>query len=175
MQSNGAVSDEVQTQLMVLAIHEVARAIAAQPPALLSTGVKPAGGKPAASKGKKDEPKPVQVCVLAYTLSMPCAVLQYRCTCCTCILLLHGNTVGGLHVGVRDLQGYVMDGYPSSVRQAELLEGALTGLDLTAERAFIASASRLAPPRPATLPDLNRPLTSGLVNCLANSSMPPGT
>ncbi|KAL0048541.1 hypothetical protein WJX82_005372 [Trebouxia sp. C0006] len=118
LQSNGAVSDEVQTQLMVLAIHEVARAIAAQPPALLSTGVKPAGGKPAASKGKKDEPKPVQ--------------------------------------------GYVMDGYPSSVRQAELLEGALTGLDLTAERAFIASASRLAPPRPATLPDLNRPLTSGL-------------
>ena len=64
MQSNGTVSDEVQTQLMVLAIHEVARAIAAQPPAPLSTGVKPAGGKPAASKGKKDEPKPVQVVCL---------------------------------------------------------------------------------------------------------------
>ena len=62
MQSNGAVSDEVQTQLMVLAIHEVATAIAAQPPAPLSTGGKPAGGKPAASKGKKDDPKPVQVC-----------------------------------------------------------------------------------------------------------------
>ena len=51
MQSNGVVSDEVQTQLMVLAMNEVARAIAAQPPAPMSTGVKPAGGKPAASKG----------------------------------------------------------------------------------------------------------------------------
>lgn len=100
LQSNDAVSDEVQTQLMGLAIREVARAIAAQPPAPLSTGVKPAGGKPAASKGKKDEPKPVQVCVLAYTLTMPCAVLHYRCTCCTCIFLLHGKTVGGVHVGI---------------------------------------------------------------------------
>ena len=54
-----------------------------------------------------------------------------------------------------------MDNYPSNVRQAELLEGALTGLDLAAERALIASASRLAPPRPATLPDLHRPLSSG--------------
>lgn len=62
-----------------------------------------------------------------------------------------------------DVQGYVMDGYPSNVRQAELLEGALTGLDLAAERALIASASRLAPPRPATLPDLHRPLSSGSI------------
>lgn len=54
-----------------------------------------------------------------------------------------------------------MDGYPSSAHQAELLEGALTGLDLPAERALIASASRLAPPPPSTLPDLNRPLASG--------------
>ena len=102
--------------------------------------------------------------VLDYTVPMPCAVLQYRCTCCGCILLLHGKTVGGLQVGACDVQGYVMDGYPSNVRQAELLEGALTGLDLTAERVLIASASRLAPPRPATLPDLNRPLVSGLGN-----------
>lgn len=63
---------------------------------------------------------------------------------------------------VNGVQGYVMDGYPSNMRQAELLEGALTGLDLAAERALIASASRLAPPRPATLPDLNRSLPSGL-------------
>ncbi len=54
-----------------------------------------------------------------------------------------------------------MDGYPSNARQAELLEGALTGLDLAAEHALIASASRLAPPRPATLPDLTRALPSG--------------
>ena len=54
-----------------------------------------------------------------------------------------------------------MDGYPSNAHQAELLEGALTGLDLAAERALIASASRLAPPPPSTLPDLNRPLPSG--------------
>ena len=54
-----------------------------------------------------------------------------------------------------------MDGYPSNARQAELLETALTGLDLAAERALIASASLLAPPPPSTLPDLNRPLPSG--------------
>lgn len=103
--------------------------------------------------------------VLDYTSNLSCAVLHLFSTCCTCIFLLHGKTVDGLQVGACDVQGYVMDGYPSSVRQAELLEGALTGLDLTAERTTIASASRLAPPRPATLPDLNRPLTSGLVNC----------
>ena len=54
-----------------------------------------------------------------------------------------------------------MDGYPSNAHQAELLETALTGLDLAAERALIASASLLAPPPPSTLPDLNRPLPSG--------------
>ena len=54
-----------------------------------------------------------------------------------------------------------MDGYPSNAHQAELLETALTGLDLAAERALIASASILAPPPLSTLPDLNRPLPSG--------------
>lgn len=54
-----------------------------------------------------------------------------------------------------------MDGYPGNAHQAELLETALTGLDLAAERALIASASVLAPPPPSTLPDLNRPLPSG--------------
>ena len=58
-----------------------------------------------------------------------------------------------------------MDGYPSNAHQAELLETALTGLDLAAERALIASASLLAPPPPSTLPDLNRPLSSGNCAC----------
>ena len=54
-----------------------------------------------------------------------------------------------------------MDGYPGSARQAELLEGSLTGLDLASERALVAQASRLAPPPQTSLPDLNRFLASG--------------
>lgn len=52
------VEDEVQNELVVLAIKEVQQAIAAQPAVPPSTA-KPAA-KPAA-KGKKDEPKPLQV------------------------------------------------------------------------------------------------------------------
>lgn len=59
------------------------------------------------------------------------------------------------------LQGYVLDGYPASAQQAELLEGSLTGLDLASERAIVAQASRLAPPPSTSLPDLNRSLPSG--------------
>ena len=50
-----------------------------------------------------------------------------------------------------------MDGYPSNAHQAELLETALTGLDLAAERALIASASLLAPPPPNPPPDRDPP------------------
>lgn len=66
MQAGEVVADEVQNQLMVLAIHEVGRAISSQTPAMPAAagGAKPAG-KPAAGKAKKDEPKPVQVPVLA--------------------------------------------------------------------------------------------------------------
>jgi hypothetical protein len=43
-----------------------------------------------------------------------------------------------------------------------LLERALTGLDLAAEAALLASASHIAPPPLAKLPQLGRPLVSGL-------------
>ena len=63
VQAGEPVSDEVQNQLMVLAIEDVARLISAQTPAnsaAAAAGGKPAA-KPAASKAKKDEPKAVQV------------------------------------------------------------------------------------------------------------------
>lgn len=43
-----------------------------------------------------------------------------------------------------------------------LLEQALTGLDLDKEAALVASASRLAPAPQGALPQLTRPLLSGL-------------
>lgn len=64
------------------------------------------------------------------------------------------------------MQGYVLDGYPASAQQAELLEGSLTGLDLASERAIVAQASRLAPPPSTSLPDLNRSLASGTLGSL---------
>lgn len=63
IQAGEVVPDEVQNQLMLLAIHDVAKVISAQAiPAMPAAagGAKPAG-KPAAGKAKKDEPKPVQV------------------------------------------------------------------------------------------------------------------
>ena len=63
VQAGELVSDEVQNQLMVLAIADVARMISIQTsaaPAASAAGGKPAA-KPAGSKTKKDETKPVQV------------------------------------------------------------------------------------------------------------------
>lgn len=59
VQASSAIEDEVQNELMVLAIAEVQRAIAAQP-AVPPPTAKPAA-KPAGGKAKKDEPKPLQV------------------------------------------------------------------------------------------------------------------
>lgn len=75
VQADGVVSDEVQTQLMVLAISDVAALIAAQPAAVAPPVTKTAA-KPAASKGKKDEPKPVQVSCLCYMAL--CCVTVFR-------------------------------------------------------------------------------------------------
>jgi adenylate kinase family enzyme len=59
-------------------------------------------------------------------------------------------------------QGFVVDGFPRTVDQSEMLERALTGLDLAAEARRVAEASRLAPPPPGALPEVSRPLRSGL-------------
>jgi hypothetical protein len=59
-------------------------------------------------------------------------------------------------------RGFVLDGFPATATQAAALERALTGLDLTAEAALVEGASRLAPPPPDALPQLARPLVSGL-------------
>ncbi|KAK9824418.1 hypothetical protein WJX72_010134 [[Myrmecia] bisecta] len=66
-------------------------------------------------------------------------------------------------------QGFVLDGYPRSAGQAQLLEKALTGLDLAREQAIRDSASVLAPPPPEVLANLDRPLTSGLDSVLVLS------
>lgn len=64
LQAGELVADEVQNQLMLLAIQDVGRVISSQaaatPAAPAAAGGKPAA-KPAGGKPKKDEPKPVQV------------------------------------------------------------------------------------------------------------------
>lgn len=61
LQAGELVSDEVQNQLMVLAIADVARMISSQTPAAAAAGGGKPAAKPAGGKAKKDEPKPVQV------------------------------------------------------------------------------------------------------------------
>eukprot|EP00775_Hariotina_reticulata_P002553 gene2553-2855_t len=59
-------------------------------------------------------------------------------------------------------RGFVIDGFPATATQAALLEKALTGVDTTAERALVEGASLVAPPPKDALPQLERPLVSGL-------------
>ena len=59
-------------------------------------------------------------------------------------------------------QGFVVDGFPRTASQSQLLERALTGLNLEQEAELIAAASVLAPPPAGSLPHLQRPLRSGL-------------
>jgi adenylate kinase family enzyme len=59
-------------------------------------------------------------------------------------------------------RGFVIDGFPATAEQAVLLEKALTGLDLAAEQALVDGASLVAPPPLDVLPQLQRPLLSGL-------------
>jgi hypothetical protein len=59
-------------------------------------------------------------------------------------------------------RGFVIDGFPATAEQAVLLERALTGLDLAAEQALVDGASLVAPPPLDVLPQLQRPLLSGL-------------
>lgn len=78
-----------------------------------------------------------------------------------------GTAAGGLPLpphlapGVQG-RGFVIDGFPTTATQALLLEKALTGLDTTAERALVEGASLVAPPPRDALPQLERPLLSGL-------------
>lgn len=59
-------------------------------------------------------------------------------------------------------RGFVIDGFPSTEAQAVLLERALTGLDLAAEQQLLQGASLICPPPLSKLPQLSRPLLSGL-------------
>lgn len=59
-------------------------------------------------------------------------------------------------------RGFVIDGFPASEAQAQLLEKALTGLDLAAEQELLREASVISPAPAAKLPQLQRPLLSGL-------------
>jgi hypothetical protein len=59
-------------------------------------------------------------------------------------------------------RGFVIDGFPATGVQAQLLEKALTGLDLAAEQELLHSTSVISPAPAAKLPQLQRPLLSGL-------------
>lgn len=60
------------------------------------------------------------------------------------------------------VRGFVLDGFPRTAAQAVLMERLLTGLDLAAEQALVDGASAIAPPEPDQLPQVSRPLMSGL-------------
>jgi adenylate kinase family enzyme len=59
-------------------------------------------------------------------------------------------------------RGFISDGFPATAEQAVLLEKALTGLELAAEQALVDEVSLVAPPPLDALPQLQRPLVSGL-------------
>ncbi|KAG2499886.1 hypothetical protein HYH03_002175 [Edaphochlamys debaryana] len=59
-------------------------------------------------------------------------------------------------------RGFVVDGFPRTQAQAVLLERMLTGLNLDSEQELIEGASTIAPPPPSALPQMARPLVSGL-------------
>ncbi|GLC51118.1 hypothetical protein PLESTB_000467700 [Pleodorina starrii] len=59
-------------------------------------------------------------------------------------------------------RGFVVDGFPRTAAQAVMLERLLTGLDLDSEQALIDAASIVAPPPASALPQVGRPLVSGL-------------
>eukprot|EP00878_Enallax_costatus_P017746 GHUV01018646.1.p1 GENE.GHUV01018646.1~~GHUV01018646.1.p1 ORF type:complete len:277 (+),score=106.96 GHUV01018646.1:524-1354(+) len=59
-------------------------------------------------------------------------------------------------------RGFVVDGFPATAEQAMLLEKSLTGLDTAAEQALVEQASMVVPPPLDALPQLQRPLRSGL-------------
>ena len=67
MQAGTVIEDEVQNELMVLAIEEVGQAIGNQPAVPLPTGK--AAAKAGGGKAKKDEPKPLQVRHTCFTIA----------------------------------------------------------------------------------------------------------
>lgn len=62
----------------------------------------------------------------------------------------------------RCLQGFILDGFPRTEQQAKELEKALTGLNVAAEEAYAAGASRVAPPGAAAFLSPSRPIKSCL-------------
>ena len=90
LQAGELVADEVQNQLMLLAIQDVAKIVSDQATATLAAAPAAAGGKPAAKpaggKPKKDEPKPVQVL-------LSCAVL------CCAFICNSDHAAGGHRAG----------------------------------------------------------------------------
>lgn len=74
---------------------------------------------------------------------------------------MYGALVWKVTVASRGVQGFILDGFPCSEAQAQLLERAVTGLNLAAEATYHQAASKTAPP-PDSCQILDRPLTSCL-------------
>lgn len=88
-QAGDVVPDEVQNQLMILAISDVAQTISKQAPPPVPAGGKAAAAKPATGKGKKDEPKSVQV--PGCTVLLHCMCRISNAVVLSCVLGVSGT------------------------------------------------------------------------------------
>lgn len=163
LQSGEATPDDVLVNLMVLAMQDACNyvppppvddsntkqkkdqkaAAAAKPPAAIAPPVKPAAA-PAPAAPVPTAVKPGGIAAVAAT----------------------GSTPPGIGMGATAIpakgRGFILDAFPMTKAQAVLLERKLTGLDLDTESSLITNASRIAPPPDDLLPQLDRPLVSGL-------------
>lgn len=170
LQAGQAVSDEVLLQLLLLAMQQAKAYVPAaaetaqpEPPAKggkgaapkATAGTKSESGTASASGGRRGSasgntaPAAAPVGVAAALASGLGSVG------------LGPALPANLAAGIAG-RGFVIDGFPATEEQAVLLEKALTGLDLAAEQELLQGASLITPPPTSKLPQLTRPLLSGL-------------
>jgi hypothetical protein len=170
LQAGQPVSDDVLVQLLLLGMQE-AKTFTPAPP-------EPAQPESAAKGGKGAAPK----AAANVKSDAGAAGARHGSTSGVALPSAHGHPVMGVAAAMAaglgsappgpilpanlaagfPGRGFVVDGFPATEAQAVLLEKALTGLDLAAEQELLEGASLITPPPAAKLPQLQRPLLSGL-------------
>lgn len=143
LQQGSAVSDVLLVELLLLSMVE-AKEYTAQPAEPITVDTKAAKGS---KTSKADAP--------AATANKAAAQTAADAAVTAAPLPAH------LAAGAPG-RGFVIDGFPCTAAQAMLLEKSLTRLDTAAEQVLVDEASVVAPPPLDALPQLQRPLLSGL-------------